>query len=597
MVVVWQKIVAALSLQRGGRRMRKYIGAKIGVLVTVLTVVFLCESILGIYVRKSASETVEVLTETYLELEVKNAILIRRVEDCKANGNMIVWMKVEEAVQQFAETTIPEDIQIIDATVVEMEELCATTGNKELIQAFQEYKEAIGKIETRVSKVAEVYLAGDPEGAAKANVGMQEDVNAIDESENTFNEVLEKEINSAVTKNQKLVETNNAIAGVLSILYLAVTGVAVLVIIKFIAGPVGKASKQLAGIIDKIKKNEGDLTERISVKSKDEIGQLVGGINNFAGQLQEIMLKIQNESLHMNELVENITGNINNSNENAGSISATMQELSASMEEISATLNEITEGAKEILDASNNMSAKAEESSKYVETIRTRANDIQNDTKHSKDTTVQMIEDIRGLLKKAIENSRSVEKIDELTNEILSISSQTNLLALNASIEAARAGDAGKGFAVVADEIRVLADNSRDTANNIQSISGLVTQAVEELSKNANDMLKFIDETVIVDYDKFVGVANQYQEDADVMDNILRDFWDKAQELANTMSDMKEGIDGINIAVDESAQGATVAAQSTSQLVQALGGIKSEADTNKEISEGLQKEVKRFKHI
>lgn len=577
--------------------MRKHIGAKIGVLVILLIVVFLCESMLGSYARTNSRKTIVTLAETYLELEEQNTALVRAIEDCKANGNMIVWMKIDDAVRQFAEETIPEDIQLIDAAFAKMEELCAAIGNEELIQALQEYKDAVGNIETRAGKVAELYLAGDPEGASEANNGMRADVLLIDEKKETFNEILENAVDSVVAINLERAEQTDSIVSGLGILYLLAAAITIFVIAKFVAGPAEKASAQLMGIIDKLQKNEGDLTERIPVRSKDEVGQLVKGINNFIEQLQEIMQKIQSESVYMNGLVENITDGIHNSNENAGSISATLQELSASMEEAAATLNEITQGALGILDASNNMSAKAEESSEYVADIRTRANGIQNDTKQSKDSTVHMIGDIRELLQRAIDNSRSVEKINELTSEILNISSQTNLLALNASIEAARAGEAGKGFAVVADEIRILADNSRDTANNIQSISILVTQAVEELSKNANHMLAFIDETVLVDYDKFVGVANQYQKDADIMDGILRDFRDKAQELADTMLGIREGIEGIHAAVNESAQGAALAAQSTGQLVQALGDIKSETDTNKEISKRLQEEVKRFKHI
>lgn len=577
--------------------MRKHIGAKIGILLMLLIAVFLCESTLGSYARANAHKTIVALDETYLALGVQNGILIKAVESCKSNGNMIVWMKIDDAVRGFAEETIPNDIQTIDATIVRMEELCALTGNEELQQALQGYKEAIGNIEVRVSKVAEAYLAGDSEGAAAANNGMREDILVLDEKKGVFDKSLGKAVDDGVAASIKRGEQTDLLVDGLGVLYLLIVAVTIVVMAKSVAKPAAKASTQLTGIIDKIQKNEGDLTERIPVRTKDEVGQLVRGINNFMEQLQGIMQKIQNESVYMNELVENITGGINDSNENAGNISATMQELSASMEEVAATLNEITQGAQEILNESNNMSAKAEESSEYVATIRTRASGIQNETKQSKDSTVHMIEDIRELLKKAIDNSRSVEKINGLTSDILSISSQTNLLALNASIEAARAGEAGKGFAVVADEIRVLADNSRDTANNIQSISSLVTQAVEELAKNANDMLAFIDETVLVDYDKFVGVANQYQEDADIMDGILRDFWDKAQELTSTISGIKEGIAGINIAVDESAQGATLAAQSTGQLVQALGDIKSEADTNKEISERLKEEVKKFKHI
>ena len=143
----------------------------------------------------------------------------------------------------------------------------------------------------------------------------------------------------------------------------------------------------------------------------------------------------------------------------------------------------------------------------------------------------------------------------------------------------------------------MLADDSRSTANNIQEISATVMKAVMDLAKNSNDMIRFVDETVLADYDKFVDIANQYHADADHMDDILREFNHNVQELANTMSQMTDGIDGINIAVDESAQGVTAAAMSISQLVEALGTIKSEADTNQEISRQLQGEVERFKNI
>ena len=200
-------------------------------------------------------------------------------------------------------------------------------------------------------------------------------------------------------------------------------------------------------------------------------------------------------------------------------------------------------------------------------------------------------------LETAVENSRGVDKINELTNEILGISSQTNLLALNASIEAARAGEAGKGFSVVADEIRNLAERSKETANNIQQISALVTDAVEDLAQNANGMLDFIDSTVLADYDKLVDVASQYYDDADKLDAMMDVIDDKSGELEENITNINEGIDGINVAVEESAQGVTMVADNTSQLVDMLGSIRLDAESNREISDELSSEVQMFKHI
>ena len=200
------------------------------------------------------------------------------------------------------------------------------------------------------------------------------------------------------------------------------------------------ATSQLNGIISKIKSNQGDLTERIKVKTQDEIGQLVKGINSFIDELQGILCTIRNESDNMEVLANNIGNSIQNSNDNAGSISATMEQLSASMEEVSASLDKISSSSNGVLDSAQSISDKAKDGANFVKEVKNRAEDVKSATVKSKDSTNKMISDIRGILEKAIENSRSVENINALTEKILSISSQTNLLALNASIEAARAG-------------------------------------------------------------------------------------------------------------------------------------------------------------
>ena len=474
---------------------------------------------------------------------------------------MIVWYTNEQAVTSLAQG-MPALVQETEDILAQMSTICNNIedvdlvgiSKEEVLAAFDAYAEAIRTMQAQALDVAELYLTGQYEASKNANNGATKNIQAVTDAETVLLNLITTASDSFLAHREKVVDSFSSVSDVMFFVFLGAVILMIIIVNSTISKPAKNASGQLGEIIEKIDNHEGDLTERIYVKSQDEVGQLVAGVNNFIEQLQGIMLKIRQESTHMNDLVNKITAEVNDSNDNASSISATMQQLSASMEEVAATLDEITTGAREILSSSKTMSDEAERGKEFVTGVKKNAQETRKIAETSKANTTEMLDENRKMLEVAIQNSRSVEKINSLTDDILSISSQTNLLALNASIEAARAGEAGRGFAVVADEIRVLAENSKDTANT-------------------------------------------YHNDADHMDEILQNFYGSAKRLADTMAQMTEGIDGINIAVDESAQGVTMAAQSTSQLVDALVSIKAEADENREISEELQNEVKKFKNI
>lgn len=581
---------------RGWYKVRRHIGTKVYTLLVVLLIIFLVNSNFSARSTTNAKNAVLQLSDVYMQMQIQNEIITNNVGDCKLYGNLIVLSKEEETSQGVA-GSVPATIGTIEEAFDAMEALCGELDNAQLEDALRAYRSGFAPLKENVSEIAELYLAGDKAGATEKNGELYGIILAMQEKQAAFSEALNTAAHELAAERIEATGALQTMSRIISLIFIVV-GVSTGLIIGFtVVRPARNATNHLNRIIRDIQNNEGDLTQRIAVRTQDEVGQLVAGINSFIDQLQTTMRKIQTGSVNMDEQINGINSSIKKSESGAGDISATMEEMSASMEEISATLDQVTIGSKNVLGLAQDMRNKAGEGTEFAGKIKRRAQRIRGEVLEGKNSTVNMMDNNKKLLETAIENSRSVEKINELTTEILNISSQTNLLALNASIEAARAGEAGRGFSVVADEIRVLADTSRDTANNIQHISAAVTQAVGELAQNANEMLSFIDNTVLVDYDKFVNVANRYHDDADNMNGMFCDFNEKTQNLEETMAEMTDGINGINIAVEESAQGVTVVADNTSQLVDLLKDIRNDAESNKQISDELQTEVAHFKNI
>jgi len=387
-------------------------------------------------------------------------------------------------------------------------------------------------------------------------------------------------------------EVQKAIFIGLTLLVLASVA-AVVIVIKSVS-PLVSSAKELDLILKDMNAGNANLSKRIHNKSVDEVGILVSGINNFLETLEKIIHTIKSESGNIYTSVENTVGIVNASKDDVSNVSAVMEELTASMETANNTLLSLNEEAGDVNNAVSQVSSQVSEGTANVGNIKEHATVIREKTEKKKASTNQMVSTIRDTLENSIEESKKVDQIQTLTEDILSIASQTNLLALNASIEAARAGEAGKGFAVVADEIRQLAEHSRDTANSIQEISNQVISAVEQLADNSNEMLTYVSDTVLQDYDDFEEVAKQYYQDAEDMNAVLDSVNDNTIILNQTINDMTSEIDHISRVINDCTQGVSDATESTTGILESITTIHDDSETNREISERLQEEVSRF---
>lgn len=578
--------------------MRKHIGAKVISMIGVLLVVFFVNAIANLISLNAVSDSSIKMKNVYVELEQAKTQVVRDVDNCKLFINLMGHLGDEDAETKIGIASgCPDTAAAMDEDIARLKGFYAKTEHPEIEKAFLEYETMINEVKNTLLMAGEATLAGDIAAIESANGIVYAQIQEAEAVEAVLDATLDEALLKAETDLKNDINRNYTNMIIMAVIFVLVVICVIIIVMHTVVKPAREASKELKGMITKLQNDEGDLTERIQVKTHDEIAQMVAGINGFLDTLQYVMKKIKTESSNMQNSVTVITGQVQESNENATNVSAAMEELAASMEEVSATVEQLANGANNILSAARNMTEKAENGYDIVKNIRERAQTVRKETVSSKSETDSMINRIRGLLEESIEDSKSVGKINELTGDILKIASQTNLLALNASIEAARAGAAGKGFAVVAEQIRLLADNSRTAASNIQDISGIVTEAVGTLSRNANEMLQYINDTILGDYDKFVGIANQYKEDAERINDIITEFNEQTSVLETTIGTMASGIDGITTTVDECARGISSSAESTSQLVLAITEIEEETGNNKAISDSLQSEVAKFKKM
>lgn len=570
--------------------MKKRIGTKIIVLLGILSLFFLAFSVANVMALSEINEKNSEIAEVYLELQKIEGQMSVQAQEFR--GLMESGKLKAQGVENIEQKV--DDLQIY---LDNMDALCQKTEDTLLNESFTAYKAQFEEFMALGIQAAQVVAQGDNIGTLEVLSQSRQKREVLDSCKADYTEAMESCINLVAAAIDSKIFGTYIFNISMILVFILMAGATFLIVVRTIAGPAKKASGHLNQIVEKIQKDEGDLTERIDVKTQDEVGQLVSGVNGFIEQLQSLMQKLKGDSARMMESADTITDRVNVSNENVNSVSAAMEQLAASMEEVSVSLEQITDGSNDIYNKAKVLAGRAGNGAELVEQIKVRAQTIRKSAVGSKAAASEMIGEIRVMLEQAVQESKSVGQINELTGDILDISSQTNLLALNASIEAARAGEAGKGFAVVADEIRVLADNSRDAANNIQSISNLVTAAVEKLALNAENMLQFIDENVMKDYDGFVDVANNYHHDAEDMDVILTEFASGASDMQMTMQRINVGITDIATTVDESAKGVSNVAENTGSLVEAMAHIQKETQNSQSISRELCGEVERFKKV
>ena len=364
-----------------------------------------------------------------------------------------------------------------------------------------------------------------------------------------------------------------------------------------ISGRITKYIKTITKLINKTA--ELDFTDDKTFEGlylqNDEIGKMSRAIEEMRSTLKNIILHLSNVSVQILESSDNLNNIASSVNKNARDNSSTAEELSASMEETTSTTQQINASIELMKENTKDIANQIVLGTNLSEDIKSRAQNMEVITSNATQKTKKIYDEIKARTDAAIEQSKAVEKINILSRTIEEIANQTNILALNASIEAARAGEAGSGFAVVAHEIGELANQSAKTISLITKTVKEVYEVVDTMSKSLEQILGFLEENVLPDYDTFLRSSKQYNDDAGLMSQTMERIEKQVDQLNANVLSIAGSISEINMMIAEATAGINDVAEKSTNIVTLTGKTYSMASENTVLANSLKEIISKFK--
>ena len=571
---------------------KKKLSTKLIILIPVfiLGIFSIISNVMSVFNIKNVNRSAVQISEVSLKNVSSLAEIQRQTQDIHNLGlSHIIAVDLDSMIQLVEKIRSQEDALEKD---LESYKIYVTPDTK---KEYNDIKKNYEELKYECANVMAFSAAGKKEDAYElANGKISKCADAIESDIESIKKIVNQDANA---QRQKLTSAYHSSIGtsiVTILISIAALFSAMVAVLRWVIYPLANTNREMNEIISGIDNQQGDLTRRVTITNNKEVASVGGGINAFMAKLQEIFRMISSNSRDLEGVVNEVRESVQTSNGSVSDLSALTEELSATMQDISDNASRINENTESVAGEVKSIAEKTIEINQYTKEMKEHAEAMEHAARENMDTTGAKVNDIVSVLSQAIEDSNSVNQVDNLTNDILNIASQTNLLALNASIEAARAGDAGKGFAVVASEISQLAAASQEAANNIQSINAIVITAVHNLADNANGLVEYMNEKILPEFQKFVESGGAYHDKATFIESVMADFEAKTDSLQNSMDEIANSVNTISHAIEEGVSGVVSAADSTQVLVSDMDKISKKMDENFAIAEGLKKETSVF---
>lgn len=427
----------------------------------------------------------------------------------------------------------------------------------------------------------------------------KEGVNALNLSSKT-REDMENVLDELVQANISNAENDNKYnASLFNMVYKITVGIIVLCVLISIAIGYGIA-KMISKNLNKVSSfaeaiGNGDLTHKVKIDTKDEIGTMANTLNIAADNIRKLISEINYSTSEISASSEELSATIEEITSKMNVINESSIQISKGTEEVSTVSEEVSASSEEVNSTVFSLAGKAKEASISFDEIEKRAVEVKGKAETAMQSGIKKYTETQEQINKAIEEGQVVHEVKVMSDTIGSIAAQTNLLALNAAIEAARAGESGRGFAVVAEEVRKLAEQSSETVSNIQSIVSQVMNAFDNLSQSGKDILQFLVTDVEPTYKLLSSTADSYEKDSVYVSDMSKNILESTKLISESMEQVGSALETVSATAQETAAGSSEILNGVNETTMAIEEVAKAAQSQAEMAEKLSLMVQKFK--
>ena len=367
-----------------------------------------------------------------------------------------------------------------------------------------------------------------------------------------------------------------------------------LVVLQFLMMKFRKSLKKLNDKVNELASGSGDLTKEIDIATGDELEVIAGNMNAFLCQVRSLVKDVANSTKTILSTGEEMNVTVSENTRIMAKMNGDIQEINSNMEESADSSKQLSEDLAESAEQMAAFAQNVNDICTMVQQANENAQATSMTAKENRNNAMRSIYELQEKMRETSKEAQKVTQVKQIAEEIGHIASQTRMLSLNAQIEAARAGSMGAGFAIVATQVGKLSNDIDSAVAQINAINNEVLSALSAMTNASEEMIRFVSEDVVKDYDAFADLGEEYGSTTGTIHTQMSEIEKQSIQISRNIADINQSVQIIASTVISTADNANALLVSTNKIAESLENLNNTSQNNSLQSEQLNKQLNNY---